>query len=188
MKCLYFIVKLISFLTWPEDCVTSSAAGAAKFKITDTKLYVILITLSHQDNAKLLQRLKSGFIRTIKWNKYQPNVSKETPYQYLHFLLYPIFQVVNRLFVLSYENEDDRTVSTGYYLPKLEIKDYKIMIDGRNVFDQPVKNNLITCHYIKKTVTGQEDDYTTGYLLMFFINEETKETISDFSQGTVKVP
>ena len=40
-------------LTWSEDCVISSATGATKFKITDTKLYVLIVTLSTQDNAKL---------------------------------------------------------------------------------------------------------------------------------------
>ena len=56
-------------LTWSKDCVISSAAGETKFKITDTKLYVPVVTLSTQDNAELLQQLKSGFRRKINWNK-----------------------------------------------------------------------------------------------------------------------
>ena len=118
-------------LTWSEDCVISSAAGAAKFKITDRKLYVPVVSLSTQDNEKLLQQLKSGFKRATNWNKYQPKVSTEAPNQDLDFLIDPIFQGVNRL-VLSFENEDDRKVSTGYHLPKVEIKDY--MIDGKKLF------------------------------------------------------
>ena len=58
-------------LTWSPTFVISSATGKPKFKITDTKLYVPVVTLSTQDNAKLLQLLKSGFKRTINWNKYQ---------------------------------------------------------------------------------------------------------------------
>ena len=58
-------------LTWSEDCVISSATGETKFKITDTKLYVLVVTLSIQDNAKLSQQLKSGFKVTINWNKFQ---------------------------------------------------------------------------------------------------------------------
>ena len=58
-------------LTWSKDCVITNSAGAEKFIITDTKLYVPVITLSTQDNAKLLHQLKSGFKRTINWNKYQ---------------------------------------------------------------------------------------------------------------------
>ena len=109
-------------LTWSEDCVISSATGEIKFKITDTKLYVPVVTLSTQDNAKLLQQLKSGFKRTINWNKYQTKVSTEGVNQYLDFLIDPSFQGVNRLSVLSFENESDRKVHTGYYLPKVEIK------------------------------------------------------------------
>ena len=58
-------------LTWSSTCVISYATGETKFKITDTKRYVLIVTLSTQDNAKLLQQLKSGFRRTINWNKYQ---------------------------------------------------------------------------------------------------------------------
>ena len=60
-------------LTWSKDCVISSATGQTKFAITETKLYVPVVTLSTQDNAKLLQQLqlKSGFKRTINWNKYE---------------------------------------------------------------------------------------------------------------------
>ena len=62
-------------LTWSKDCIISSATGEAKFKITNTKRYVPAVTLSTQDDEKLLQQLKSGFKRTINWNKYQPRVS-----------------------------------------------------------------------------------------------------------------
>ena len=70
-------------LAWSKDCVISSATGATKFKITDTKFYVPVVTLSTQDNAKLLQQLKSGFKRTINWNNYQTKVSTERQNQYL---------------------------------------------------------------------------------------------------------
>ena len=88
-------------LTWSENCVISSATGATKFKIADTKLYVPVVTLSTQGNAKLLQQLKSGFKRTINWNKYQSKVSMQAPNLYLIFLIDPSLQGVNRLFVLS---------------------------------------------------------------------------------------
>ena len=86
-----------------EDCVISSATGATKFKMTDTKLCVAVVTLSSLDNQKLLQQ--SDFKRTIDWNKYQPKVSPERRNQYLDFLNDPNFRGVNRLFVLSFENE-----------------------------------------------------------------------------------
>ena len=71
-------------LTWTEDC-------------TDTKLYDPVVTLSTQDNTKLLQ-LKSGFKRTINWNRYQLKVSPERQNQYLDFLIDPSFQGVNTIF------------------------------------------------------------------------------------------
>ena len=70
------------------------------FTITDTKHYVPVVTLSTQDNTKLLQQLKSGFKRTINWNKYQSQVTLQEQNRYLDFLIDPSFQGVNRLFVL----------------------------------------------------------------------------------------
>ena len=149
-------------LTWSEDYLISSATGETKFEITNRKLYDLDVTLSTQDNAKLLQQLKSGFKTTINWNKHQRKVSIEGVNQYLDFLIDPSVQGVNTLFVLSFENECDRKVHTGYYLPKVEIKDYSVIIDGKNVMDQPVKNNIRTYDNIRKVSTGQRDDFTTG--------------------------
>ena len=89
---------------WSEDCVISSATGGTKFKITDRKLYVLVVILSPQDNAKLLEQLKSGFKRTINWNKYQEKVSTEGQNKFLDYLIDPSFQGVNRLLVLLFEN------------------------------------------------------------------------------------
>ena len=87
-------------LTWYKDCLLSSATGETKFKIIEAKLYASVVTLSVQDNPKLWQQLKSGFKRTIKWNEYQTKVSAEGQKQYLDFLVDPMFQRVNILFVL----------------------------------------------------------------------------------------
>ena len=81
-----------------------------------------MVTLSTQDNANLLQQLKSGVKRTINWNKYQSKISTEAKNQYLNFLINPSFQGVNRLFVLSFENENGGTSHSNYYLPKVDIK------------------------------------------------------------------
>ena len=141
-------------------------------------------------------------------------------------------QGVNRLFVLAFENDTQRTSHSGYYLPNVKLRDSNIMINGENIFDQPVKNNKITYENIRKIATDQGDDYTTDCLLdypyfkdsykmiavdlskqqaldadprahqqinftanldragntrIYFILQEGKETILDFSQGTVKV-
>ena len=79
--------------------------------------------MSTKDTAKLLQQLKSGFKRIINWNKYESSVKKFAQNRYLNYLINPSFQGVNRLFVLSFENEDDRRSHSTYHLPKVEIKD-----------------------------------------------------------------
>ena len=99
-------------LTWSDKCVLSNDTKATIFAIIDTKLYVSVVTLSTQDNPKLLKQLRSGFKITINWNKYQPKVSPERRNQYSDFLIDPCFQGVSRLFVLSFENENDRAVHT----------------------------------------------------------------------------
>ena len=130
-------------LTWSRDCAIANSRGEGKFVITETKLYVPFVTLSTQDNAKLLQQLKTSFKRTISWNKYQSNLKTYPQNRYLNHLGDPSFQGVNRLIVLSFENEADRTSHSTYYLPKVEIKDYNVPIDGKNFFDQPVKHTKI---------------------------------------------
>ena len=72
MRLIDCEVNLI--ITWSKDCVITNSTGAGKFEIEDTRLYVSVVTLSTQDNVKLLQQLKSGFKRTINWNKYQSNL------------------------------------------------------------------------------------------------------------------
>ena len=113
LKMLLINCESNLILTWSKDCIISSVTGEAKFKITNTKRYVPAVTLSTQDDEKLLQQLRSGFKRTINWNKYQPKVSPKRRNKYLDFLIDPIFQGVNRLFDLLLENEDDRKVHTG---------------------------------------------------------------------------
>ena len=219
-------------LTWSSACVITDSNGAGTFAITDTKLYVPVVFLSTQENTKFFQQLKSGFKRVINWNKYlsKPELLAQNPN--LNHLVEPSFQGVNRLFVLAFEGDDNRTAHDSYYLPTEEIKDYNIMINGENFFDQPIKNNKVTYENIRKITTGQGDDYATGCLLdysyfadtykmitaglskqqeldadaraiqqinftanldragntrVYFILEEAKETILDFSQGTVKL-
>ena len=215
-------------LTWSSTCVVTDSNGAGTFAITDTKLYVTVVTLSTQENTKSHQQLKSGFKRVINWNKYlsKPELLRRNPN--LNHLVEPSFQGVNRLFVLAFECDAQRIAHTGYYLPNVEIKDYNVMINDEHFLDQPIKNKKTTYENIKKIATGQGDDYTTGCLLdysyfmdtykmiavylskqqqldadpravqqinldrarntrVYFILEEAKETILDFSQGTVKV-
>ena len=163
MPLIYCEVNLI--LTWSKDCVITNSTGEGKFAITETNLYVPVVTLSTKDNEKSFQQLKSGFKKTISWNKYESSIKAFAQKRYLNYLINPSFQRVNRLVVLSFENENDRTSHWTYYLPKVEIKDYNVMIDGRNFFDQPINSMNKTYENIRKIAAGKGDDYTTDCLL-----------------------
>ena len=113
-----------------KNCVITDSTGEGKFKITEAKLYIPVVTLSTQDNIKLLQQLKSNFKRKINWNKYESSVKTFAQNRYLNYLINPSFQGVNRLFVLFFENEDDRKSHSTDYLPKAEIKDYNVTINS----------------------------------------------------------
>ena len=155
-------------MTWSADCVivyTNVGNQGAIFEITETNLYVPVVTLLTQDNAKCLSLLKSHFKRAINWNKHlsKPELLRRNPN--LNHLAEPSFQDVNGLFVLAFKNDVQRTSSKIYYLPNVEMKDYNIIIDGKSSFDQPVKNIKVTYENIRKIATGQGDGYTTGCLL-----------------------
>ena len=147
-------------LTWSSTCVITHSNGAGTFPITDTKLYVPIVTLSTQENTKLLQQLKSGFKSVINWNKYLSKPESFRRNANLNYLVEPSFQGINKLFALAFEGDTQGTSHSGYYLPNVEIKDYNIMINEENFFDQPIKNNKATYENIRKNATGQGDDYT----------------------------
>ena len=155
-------VELI--LTWPENCViigTNVADQNPTLTITETNLCVPVITLSTQDNLKLIRQLKLCFKWTISWNKYLPKPELLAQNSNLNYLIEPSFQGVNSLFILSFENDAQRK-SKKRYIPNVEIKDYNVMIEGKSFFDQPVKNDKVTYENIRKIATGQGDDYKTN--------------------------
>ena len=101
----------------------------------------------------------------------------------LNHLVEPSFQGVNRLFVLVYENDTQRTSAKGYYLPNVGIKDYNIMINGENFFDQPMKDNKVTYENIRKIAPAQGDDYTTGCLFDYpYFKDSYKMIAVDLSK------
>ena len=135
MPLINYGVNLI--LTWSENCViiyTDIANQIPTFTITERNLYVPVVTLSTQDNAKLLPQLKSCFKRTINWNKYLSKPELLAQNLNLNQLVEPSFQGVNRLFVLAFEDDVQRTSNKRYYLQNVEIKDSNVMIDGKKLF------------------------------------------------------
>ena len=139
----------------------------ATFKITGTKLYVSVVTLSTKDDNDFLEQLKSGFKRTIKWNKYRSEMINQIKTNHLNHLIDPTLIKVNRLFVSSFENEEDRTSFSKYYVPKVKIKDFNVLIDGKRkvFFDVPVKNKEEA--YKKIISISKSNDYTARNLLNY---------------------
>ena len=86
------------------------------------------------------------------------NYQKKTQNLYLDYLIDPCFQKVNKFFELSFENNKDRIIHTAYYFPKVEIKDFNLMINGRNLFDQTITNDIRSHKNINKIAIGQGDD------------------------------
>ena len=168
-------------LNWTKDCVMSTIADTT-FKITNTKLYVPIVTLSSKDNVKLVKLLEEGFKRPVYWNEYQTKIESRNldNNNLTRFPLDASFQGVRRLFVLAFNNTTVnvpnnpinntnnrvlRNSHTKYFLPRVNITNYNVLIDGRNFYDQPINDLVKQYDEIRKTATGQGDDYTTGCLL-----------------------
>ena len=93
---------------------------------------------------------------------------------------------MKRLFVLLIENNTHITKCSKYFLPKVKVKDYKVINNGRNIFDQPVKHKMATYENKRKVATGQRDDYTTGSLLNYwYLKENDNLTVIDLSKSQV---
>ena len=166
-------------LTWSVKCVltdiTTQTARAAQgayparpainttFKITDTKLYVPVVTLSTEDDNNFLEQLKSGFKRTSKRNKYRSKMTKQAKTNNLNYLIDPTVDKVNRLFVSSFEIEKDRASFSKYYTPKVQIKDFNVLVDGKSFLDVSVRNKEEA--YEKIIEISKNSDYTAGNLL-----------------------
>ena len=189
--------EITLILSWYKECVLvgrafrgppAAAANrinsptSAKFEITDCKLYVPVVTLSAENDNKLLELLKSGFRRSIKWNKYMSQMSNQNKNNSLNYLIDTTFRNVNRLFVLSFENEDDRTSYYKYYLPSVEIKDYNVLIDGNAFFELPIKNIEETYEKIIQ-ITDHSGYYTRDNLLDYeYFKEHYKLIAIDLSK------
>ena len=174
-------IPLISFevflvLKWDKNCVITSleqrdirggnrdnAPTGATLVINDCKLYVPAVTLSKDDEIKLLTNLKSGFKREIIWNKYRSQMTTEAVNNNLNILIDPTFTYVNRLFVLAYQDADDRQSYSQFYLPRVMAKDYNVIIDKLAFFDLPIKTEEEA--YEKIIDISRNNEYTTGNLL-----------------------
>ena len=176
-------------LNWNNNCVMygdDSNAGddnrEATFQITSTELYVPIVTLSTKDNVNLTKQLNEGFKRSVYWNEYKSKIETKTADNdnITRFPLDASFQGANRLFVLAFNNttedDDDNPINNTanrvqrdshrkYFLPRVDITKYNVLIDGRNIYDQLISDEIRKYDEIRKLATVKGDDYTTGCLI-----------------------
>ena len=161
-------------LTWKKECVLSTNAGNAVFIINDTKLYVPVVTLSKEDNKDFIEQQNKGFQRSIYWNEYKTKeinaiVDNNNPANSVRYInLDPCLEGVNRLFVMAYNRVDNQPTRNGqrkYYLPRIDLNKYNVIIDGRNFYNNPVESDTEKYRELEKVMIGKGEDYTSGSLL-----------------------
>ena len=175
-------------LKWYENCILSSAGTAATFTITDTKLYVPVVTLKTEDNVKLSKLLREGFKRPIYWNKYKVISNKNyTEIEYIRERLDASIQGVNRLFVFSYTRGANFTSENSYnkyFLPRLKIDNCNIKIDGRNFCHQPISDSIKQYNKIRKNI-NRTRWWLNKWLFIrfcFFLKENYRLIAADLSK------
>ena len=159
-------------LAWKKESVLSTGDGEVVFVTNDTKLYVPVVTLSKEDNKDFIEQQNQGFQRSIYWNEYKTKEINENAdanvFKYIN--LDPSFQGVNRLFVMAYHRANGQPTRNGqrkYYLLRIDLEKYNVIIDGRNFYDNPVESDIEKYRELKKVMIGKGEDYTTGSLLDF---------------------
>ena len=209
-------------LTWKKECVLSNQAGAAVFIINDTKMYVPVVTLSKEDNKDFIEQQNKGFQRSIYWNEYKTKEKDEdaNANNFKYIALDPSFQGVNRLFLMAYNSGNDQPNRNGrqkYYLPRISLNKYNVIIDGRNFYDNEIESDIEKYRELKRVMTFNyflkhykliavnlskqkeldadpraiqqiEFKYMMGTnSTIYWVLEKSKETILEFYKGTVKV-
>ena len=153
-------------LTWKKECILSNQRGNVVFIINDTKLYVRVV------NKDFTEQQNKGFQRSVYWNEYKTKEMSENgdDNAVKYISLDPSFQGVNRLFIMTYSREAgqaDRNSQQKYYLPRIDLKKYNVIIDRRNFYDNPIESDIEKYRELKKVMIGKGEDYTTGSLLDF---------------------
>ena len=175
-----------------KKCVLSTDDAEAVFIIKNTKMYVPVVTLSKEDNKDFIEQQNKGFQRSIYWNEYKTkeineNVDVNNPANTITYInLYPSFQGVNRLFVMAYNSVDGPPTRNGqrkYYLPRIDLNEYNVIIDGRNFYDNPIESNIEKYRELIKVMIGKGEDYTTESLLDFnYFDKHYKLVAVDLSK------
>ena len=188
LEMLLINCKIKLNLTWKKECVLSTDVGNAVFIINDTKMYVPVVALSKEDNKDFIEQQNKGFQRSIYWNEYKTKAINEDAdanvFKYIK--LDPSFQDVNRLFVMAYNRVDGQTTRNGqrkYYLPRIDLEKYNVIIDGRNFYDNPIESDIEKYRKLKKVMIGKGEDYATGSFLDFnYFDKHYKLVAVDLSK------
>ena len=177
-------------LTWKKECVLSTGNGNAVFIINDTKLHVPVITLSKKDNKDFSEQQNKKFQRSIYWNEYKTKEINEDAdananvFKYIN--LDPSFQGVNRLFVMAYNRANGQPTKNGqrkYYLPRIDLEKYNVIIDGRNFYDNPIESDIEKYRELTKVMIGKGEANTTGSLFDFnYFDKHYKLVAVDLSK------
>ena len=156
-------------------------------------MYVPIVTLSTKDNVDLTKQLNEGFKRSVYWNEYKSKIeTKEADANNLKiFPLDASFQGVNRLFVLAFDNTNngannvERDRDRKYFLARVNITNYNVLIDGRNFNDQSINDQIKKYYEVRKVMTGKGDDYSTGSLLDYYYHLKHYQLIDLSKQNAV---
>ena len=172
LEMLLINCKIKLNLTWKKECILSTGDGDAVFIINDKKMYVPVVTLSKEDNKDFIEQQNNRFQRSIYWNEYKTKEINENAdsnvFRYIN--LDPPFQGVNRLFVMAYNRANGQPTRNGrqkYYLPRIDLEKYNVIIDGRNFYDNSIESDIEKYRELKKVMIGKGEDYTAGSLLDF---------------------
>ena len=149
-------------------------------------MYVPVVTLS--DNKDFIEQQNKGFQRSIYWNEYKTKAINENAdanvFKYIN--LDPSFQGVNRLFVMGYNRANGQPTRNGqrkYYLPRIDLEKYNVIIDGRSFYDNPIESDIENYRELEKVMIGKGEDYTTGSLLDFnYFDKHYKLVAVDLSK------
>ena len=133
-------------------------------------MYVPVITLSKEDNKDFIEQQNKGFQRSIYRNEYKTKEQEENANanNFKYISLDPSFQGVNRLFVMACNGVGGQPTRNGqkkYYLPRIDLNKYNVIIDGRNFYDNPIESDTEKYRELKKVMIGKGEEYTTGSLL-----------------------
>ena len=166
----------------------STDDGNAVFIINDTKMCVPVVTLSKEDNKDFTEQRNKGFQRSIYWNEYKTKEMNENAdanvFKYIN--LDPSFQGVNRLFVRAYNRANGQPTRNGqqkYYLPRIDLEKYNVIINERNFYDNPIESDIEKYRELTKVMIGKGEDNTTGSLFDFnYFDKHYKLVAVDLSK------